>query len=321
MLKNEAVEKNVAVILPAYNEELTIEGTIRAFREALPEAAIYVINNNSRDRTGAIASQVLQELACQGGVIDENRQGKGSALRRAFIDINADIYVLADADLTYPADQARELMEPVLQGRADMVVGDRQSGGDYARENQRSFHGFGNGLVQWMVNNLFRAKLVDIMSGYRVFSRDFVKTYPVLAEGFQIETDMTLHALHKRMRIVEIPVAYKDRPSGSVSKLNTFSDGTRVLFAIAQIFRYYRPLAFFSVLSLVLLLLGLLAGAPVFDDWIQYRFIYHVPLAILATGMCVAAVMALGIGLVLDSVAHQQRMEFELRWLARSERR
>ncbi|SFB37400.1 Glycosyltransferase involved in cell wall bisynthesis [Collimonas sp. OK607] len=320
-MSNTAVSnKKIAVILPAYNEELTIAETIRAFREALPEAVIYVVNNNSRDRTREIAGQVLQELACPGRVIDEPRQGKGSALRRAFIEIDADIYVLADADLTYPAYQARELMAPVIEGRADMVVGDRRSNGDYARENQRSFHSFGNGLVQWMVNRLFHARLVDIMSGYRVFSRDFVKTYPVLAEGFQIETDMTLHALHKRMRIVEIPVSYKDRPAGSVSKLNTLSDGTRVLFAIAQIFRYYRPLAFFSVLSIIMLLLGFSAGIPVFDDWIQYRYIYHVPLAILATGLCIAAVMALGIGLILDSVAHQQRLEFELRWLSRSER-
>ena len=320
-MSNTAVSnKKIAVILPAYNEELTIAETIRAFRAALPEAVIYVVNNNSRDRTREIAGQVLQELSCPGRVIDEPRQGKGSALRRAFIEIDADIYVLADADLTYPAHQARELMAPVMEGRADMVVGDRRSNGDYARENQRSFHSFGNGLVQWMVNRLFHAKLVDIMSGYRVFSRDFVKTYPVVAEGFQIETDMTLHALHRRMRIVEIPVSYKDRPAGSVSKLNTLSDGTRVLFAIAQIFRYYRPLAFFSVLSIIMLLLGFSAGVPVFDDWIQYRYIYHVPLAILATGLCIAAVMALGIGLILDSVAHQQRLEFELRWLSRSER-
>ncbi|WP_211471084.1 glycosyltransferase family 2 protein [Collimonas humicola] len=320
-MSNPAVSKQrIAVVLPAYNEELTIADTVRAFRAALPEAAIYVVNNNSSDRTRECAEQVLRELACPGRVVNEARQGKGSALRRAFIEIDADIYVLADADLTYPAHQARELMAPVIEGRADMAVGDRQSGGDYARENQRSFHGFGNRLVQWMVNRLFRARLVDIMSGYRVFSRDFVKTYPVLAEGFQIETDMTLHALHKRLRIVEIPVAYKDRPNGSVSKLNTLSDGTRVLFAIAQIFRYYRPLAFFSVLSLILLLCGFAAGVPVFDDWIQYRYIYHVPLAILATGLCIASVMALGIGLILDSVAHQQRLEFELRWLARSER-
>ena len=311
----------IAVILPAYNEELTIADTVKAFHAALPEAVIYIINNNSSDRTREFAEQALQQLSCAGRVLNEIRQGKGSALRRAFIEIDADIYVLADADLTYPADQARELMAPVIEGRADMVVGDRQSGGDYARENQRSFHGFGNRLVQWMVNRLFRAKLVDIMSGYRVFSRDFVKTYPVLAEGFQIETDMTLHALHKRLRIIEIPVAYKDRPNGSISKLNTLSDGTRVLFAIAQIFRYYRPLAFFSVLSIILLLSGLAAGAPVFDDWIQYSYIYHVPLAILATGLCIAATMALGIGLILDSVAHQQRLEFELRWLSRSGRR
>lgn len=301
----------IAVVLPAYNEELTIADTMRAFALHLPEASIYVINNNSKDRTAELAASALQELGRSGAVIDEKRQGKGNALRRAFHSIDADIYVLADADMTYPAERARDLIAPILRNEADMVVGDRHSGGHYAKENTRSLHGFGNRLVQNTVNLLFNAKLVDIMSGYRVFSREFVKNYPILVEGFQIETDMTLHALDKRFRIVEMSVEYKDRPEGSFSKLNTLSDGAKVLFTIAQILRYYRPLLFFGGLSLVFALAGLLAGVPVINDWIQFKFIYHVPLAILAAGLEIFAVVLLAIGLTLDSLSHTQRMQFE----------
>jgi glycosyltransferase involved in cell wall biosynthesis len=301
----------IAVVLPAYNEELTIADTMRAFARHLPEASIYVINNNSKDRTAELAASTLQELGRSGAVIDEKRQGKGNALRRAFHAIDADIYVLADADMTYPAERARDLIAPILRNEADMVVGDRHSGGHYAKENTRSLHGFGNRLVQNTVNLLFNAKLVDIMSGYRVFSREFVKNYPILVEGFQIETDMTLHALDKRFRIVEMSVEYKDRPEGSFSKLNTLSDGAKVLFTIAQILRYYRPLLFFGGLSLVFALAGLLAGVPVINDWIQFKFIYHVPLAILAAGLEIFAVVLLAIGLTLDSLSHTQRMQFE----------
>lgn len=307
----------VAVILPAYNEELTVAGTIRAFHAQLPQASIVVVNNNSSDRTREIAEQTLRELGAFGTVLDESRPGKGNAVRRAFLQTDADIYVLTDADQTYPAERVHDLMRPVLENRADMVVGDRHSGGHYARENTRLLHGFGNSLVQRLVNRLFRSQLVDIMSGYRVFSRLFVKNYPILVEGFQIETDMTLHALHKRFRIVEIPVEYCDRPAGSASKLNTFSDGAKVLFTIAQILRYYRPLAFFGGLSGLFVLGGLVAALPVFDDWIRHQYIYHVPLAILASALEIVAIMLLGIGLMLDSVVHQQRLEYE-RHLANS---
>lgn len=198
----------VAVVLPAYNEEITIEATIRAFHAALPDAAIWVVNNCSSDATEAIARATLRSIGCAGGVIGELRKGKGNAVRRAFLEIDADIYVLSDADLTYPAERARDLMAPVVEGRADMVVGDRHSAGHYASENKRALHGFGNRLVRNLVNRLFNARLADIMSGYRVFSRRFVKNYPILVEGFEIETDVTLHALDKRFRIVEIPVEY-----------------------------------------------------------------------------------------------------------------
>jgi glycosyltransferase involved in cell wall biosynthesis len=307
---------DIAVILPAYNEELTISGTVRAFHKELPDARIFVVNNNSSDRTEEIARRTLDELHCKGAVINESRQGKGNALRRAFMSIDADIYVLADADMTYPAERVHDLIVPVRDHAADMVVGDRHSGGHYAQENKRALHGFGNRLVQEMINRLFNAGLVDIMSGYRVFSRQFIKTYPILVEGFQIETDMTLHALHKRFRIMEIPVEYTDRPAGSVSKLNTLSDGAKVIFTIAQILRYYRPLFFFGGLALLFGLAGLLAGVPVLEDWVRSRYIFHVPLAILASALEIIALMMLAIGLILDSLSHQQRMEYERHLLA-----
>ncbi|MFA7383429.1 MAG: glycosyltransferase family 2 protein [Desulfurivibrionaceae bacterium] len=301
----------VAVVLPAYNEELTIEATIRAFHHALPEAAIWVINNRSTDTTEAGARAALASLGCGGGVLNEPRKGKGNAVRRAFLELEADIYVLADADLTYPAERVRELMAPVIEGCADMVVGDRHSAGHYAAENKRPLHGFGNHLVRRLVNRLFNAELADIMSGYRVFSRRFVKNYPILVEGFEIETDLTLHALDKRFRIVEIPVEYRDRPEGSSSKLNTVSDGARVLFVIIQILRYYRPRVFFGALSFLFGLAGLFAAIPVIQDWLYYQYIYHVPLAILATGLEIVAVTTLGVGVILDSIVYQQRLEYE----------
>lgn len=304
-------DSTVAVVLPAYNEEITIEATIRAFHAALPEAAIWVVNNRSSDATEAIARTTLSSLGGTGGVLNEGRKGKGNAVRRAFLEIDADIYVLADADLTYPAERVRDLMAPVLEGQADMVVGDRHSAGHYAVENKRALHGFGNRLVRNLVNRLFNADLADIMSGYRVFSRRFVKNYPILVEGFEIETDVTLHALDKRFRIVEIPVEYVDRPAGSVSKLNTISDGARVLFVIMQILRYYRPMAFFGSLALLSGLAGLFAALPVIQDWISDRYIHHVPLAILATGFEIVAVMTFGVGLILDSMVYQKRLAYE----------
>lgn len=304
-------QPSIAVILPAYNEELTIRQTMRAFHEALPEAEIVVVNNNSKDDTYGIATRTLAELQCNGRVINEIRQGKGNAMRRAFIDVEADVYVLVDADMTYPAARVHDMLRPVLERQADMVVGDRHSQGHYQKENRRPLHGFGNRLVQGLVNSLFRSNLVDIMSGYRVMSRRFVKNYPILVDGFQIETDLTLHALDKRFSIVEVPIEYKDRPAGSFSKLSTFSDGAKVLWLIAQILRHYRPLQFFSLISIAFVIAGLLCGVPVLSDWLRFRYIYHVPLALLATGLELIAVMLLAIGLTLDSIVHQQRLAFE----------
>lgn len=301
----------VAVVLPAYNEEQTIEATIEDFHAAIPDAAIWVINNRSSDSTEQTALATLAHIKCGGGVINEKRPGKGNAVRRAFLDIDADIYILADADLTYPAAQVHELMAPVIAGEADMVVGDRHSSGHYAAENKRALHGFGNRLVRDLVNRLFHADLADIMSGYRVFNRRFVKSYPILVEGFEIETDMTLHALDKRFRIVETPVDYRDRPVGSFSKLNTLSDGARVLKTIGNILRYYRPLVFFGGAAILLAALGLIAGTLVIEEWVRVRYISHVPLAILATGLEIVAIVLAAIGLILDSITHQDKRNFE----------
>ncbi|HEN3568466.1 TPA: glycosyltransferase [Yersinia enterocolitica] len=306
-----------AVILPAYNEEQTISATIEDFYNELPDAAIWVVNNRSTDETQEKAKKTFMRLGCKGGVINENRPGKGNAVRRAFLNIDADIYILADADLTYPAAQVHKLLVPIINDEADMVVGDRHSEGHYQAENKRALHGFGNRLVKSLVNKLFKAKLVDIMSGYRVFNRAFVKSYPILVEGFEIETDMTLHALDKRFRIIEIPINYRDRPEGSLSKLNTFRDGARVLSTIGNILRYYRPLVFFGSTALIFAVIGIIAGIPVIDEWIRERFISHIPLAILATGLEIFAIVFAAIGLILDSITHQDKLNFERDHLSR----
>ena len=303
--------QHVALILPAFNEELTISETMEDFHRALPEASIWVVNNRSTDATYEIAVATLKKLACRGGVLDEMRKGKGNAIRCAFTQVEADIYVMVDADLTYSAADVTKLLVPVLSGEADMVVGDRHAQGHYAVENKRAFHGFGNRLMRDLVNRLFRAQLSDILSGYRVFSRRFVKTYPILVEGFEIETDITLHALDKRFSIQEIPVGYRDRPQGSISKLNTLSDGVRVLKTLMNIFRYYRPLAFFGSLAFAFLLLGLVLGFPVLKEWALTRYISHIPMAILASGVEIIAMVLASIGLILDSIQYQNKLIFE----------
>ncbi|MDD4700910.1 MAG: glycosyltransferase [Desulfovibrio sp.] len=310
--------KKIAVVLPAYNEELTVGKTIEGFYQALPQAAIWVVNNRSSDKTESVAKETMARLGCTGGVINEPRPGKGCAVRRAFMEIEADVYLLADADMTYPASQAQELLAPVLAGEADMVVGDRHCEGDYASENKRAFHNVGNILVRKLVNGLFQARLSDILSGYRAFSRRFVKTYPILVDGFEIETDVTLHALDKRMTILEIPVRYKDRPPDSFSKLSTMRDGMRVIFVIGKILRYYKPLRFFFSAALIAAISGLLAGWPVLQEYFNTGYVSHVPLAILASGCEVVALLLASVGLILDTIAHQERARFERELLSRT---
>ncbi|MFA5160813.1 MAG: glycosyltransferase family 2 protein [Elusimicrobiales bacterium] len=304
-----------AIIIPAYNEAATIGDTLAQFRAEFAEARIVVVDNNSSDGTGELARGALARLGGDGVVMSEPRQGKANAVRRAFREIDADIFILVDADMTYPAREVKKLLGPVLNGSADMAVGDRLSGGHYGRENKRPFHNFGNALVGFLVNRLFGAKLRDIMSGARVFSRTFVKNYPILCSGFEIETEMTLHALDKRFAIVEIPIEYKDRPAGSFSKLNTFSDGARVIKTIFSILKNYRPFLFFSGCAAVFSVLGLVAGLPPIIEFMRFHYVYKVPLAILATGLMIFSLLCFSVGLILDTIAKIHRHDYELKLL------
>lgn len=303
----------IAIILPAYNESLTIKDTILSFYNELPNSNIVVIDNNSSDNTSEIVENTFKEYKINGTLLFEKRQGKGNAIRHAFNKIDSDVYVMCDADMTYPSSMVHEIIKPVLKDNIDMVVGDRLSDGDYKEENKRLFHDFGNQLVKKMVNKLFKSDLADIMSGYRAFSKHFVKNYPILVEGFELETDMTLHALDKRFNIKEVKITYKDRPEGSFSKLDTLNDGAKVIFTIIQILRYYRPFLFFGVLSLIFVLLSFITAIPVFQDWFLHKYIYHVPLAILATGFALVSIIFFSLGILLDSIAHQHKIDFEQR--------
>ncbi|PJZ65138.1 glycosyl transferase [Leptospira wolffii] len=300
-----------AVVLPAYNEELTIEKTILSFFRELPQAMFVIVDNRSSDKTFEIAKKTLEEYKIRGTVLYEPRPGKANAVRTAFYETDADIYIMSDADLTYPADEIHALLAEREGKSLDMLVGDRLSNGRYGKENKRPFHSTGNRLVLSLINFLFGSKLKDPMSGYRVFSRKFVKNYPVLASGFELEIEMTLHALDKRFRIGEIPIAYKDRPQGSFSKLNTIRDGYRVLKHILWIFKDYKPMQFFGFFSVVTAGLALVAGYPAIMDYIRFRYVYHVPLAILATGLVVLSWIQISIGLILHTVAKIQRTNFE----------
>ena len=306
---------DIAIVIPAYNEALTIAATIEDFASAAPECRIVVVDNNSRDGTYALAKQSLEKLGVRGCVISEPRQGKSNAVRRAFSEIDADVFVMVDADCTYLASDLGRLMAPVLAGEADMTVGDRHSSGDYARENQRPFHTAGNDGVRRLINLLFSTQLKDILSGYRCFTAQFVKNFPILSAGFELETELTLHALEARFRIREIPVKYRDRPAGSFSKLNTYRDGLRVINAIFAILRYARPFRFFSGIAAMFFLSGAAIGAlPVLEFYRTGR-ILHIPSAMLATGLIICSAINMAIAVILDMVARESRIAFELRLL------
>ncbi len=299
------VQKHIAIILPAYNESLTVVETLLAFHEALPAARIYVVDNNSTDDTQAKAKLAMQEHNIPGTVLFEARKGKGNAVRRAFIEVDAKAYLLADADCTYPASQAAEMLLPILQNEADMVIGDRISGGDYKSENKRPLHNFGNHLVQRLVNLVGKSNFNDIMTGYRALSAPLVRSYPLLVEGFQLETDISLFAARARLRCVEIPIRYQDRPEGSFSKLSTLYDGISVLLTIFRIMRFYRPLSFFSVIAAFFCILGLVLGIPVVLEFMQTGFIKKVPTAILAAALEIIATNLMSVGLILDASTQQ----------------
>ena len=252
--------EKVAVLIPCYNEELTVEKVVNDFKAALPDADIYVYDNNSTDNT--------YKLAMNAGAIvrKETNQGKGNVVRRMFRDIDADIYILVDGDDTYRADEAYKLID-AIKGGADMAIGDRLSNGTYFEENKRGFHNLGNNLVRWLINFIFKNDINDIMTGYRAFSKKFVKTNAIMSPGFQIETELTITSLVYRYQIEQIPITYRDRPEGSSSKLNTFEDGIKVLLTLFDLFKDYRPLFFFAILAFIFFIFGLLIGIPVLYEF------------------------------------------------------
>jgi glycosyltransferase involved in cell wall biosynthesis len=289
----------IAVVIPCYNEQATIAGVIADFRRELPEAAIHVFDNNSSDGTGDIAR------AAGATVQLVPTQGKGEVVRAMFRDVDADILVMVDGDATYPASRARELIAPVAAGRADMVVGTRLQ--QYDSESFRPLHVFGNNLVLHVINAFFGARLTDVMSGYRAFSRRFVKTVPILSRGFEIETEMTLHALEHRFPVVEVGVPYGERPEGSVSKLHTFRDGSRVLATILRLYKDYRPMAFFGLVGLAFLALGTAAGVLVTIEFLESGQVIGVARAIFAVACGIVGVLALATGAILDTVNRRAR--------------
>lgn len=296
----------VAVLLPCFNEEPTIGKVVRDFRAALPEAAIYVYDNNSMDGTAQVA-------AAAGAIVRrEPVQGKGNVIRRMFREVEADAYIMADGDDTYPADQAGALLRPVLEEGADMVIGDRLSS-TYFEQNKRPFHNGGNRVVRWLIRRFWHTDIHDIMTGYRAFSRAFVKSFPVMSAGFEIETEMTIHALDRRFLLREVPVAYRDRPEGSVSKLNTISDGLSVLRTIILLYKEYRPLRFFTWLAALLALAGVLMLVPVLVEYFRTGLVPRFPTLIVALFLMLAALLSLFTGLCLDVIVTKDRKNFELR--------
>ena len=299
-------EKKIAVLIPCYNEAMTIEKVVSDWKAELPGAVIYVYDNNSSDDTAAVAEKA-------GAVVRrEYAQGKGNVIRRMFRDIEADCYLMVDGDDTYDAGCAKEMVRLVLETDTDMVVGDRLSS-TYFTENKRPFHNFGNTLVRKSINKLFKANVKDIMTGCRAFSRQFVKTFPVLSKGFEIETEMTIHAVDKNMRIETVLVEYRDRPAGSESKLNTFSDGFKVLKTIARLFKNYKPFAFFGMCSFILMVIAAVLFVPVFVNYIETGLVERFPTLIVSGFIALAAIQSFFAGLILNTIVVKEKQAFEFK--------
>lgn len=295
------------VLIPCYNEALTIEKVIRNYQTALPDADVYVYDNNSTDGTDEIAKNA-GAIVCY-----EYRQGKGNVIRSMFRDIEADCYLMTDGDDTYPAENAKEMCDLVLEGKADMVIGDRLSS-TYFEENKRPFHNFGNEIVRRSINVLWHPqnKILDVMTGYRTFSPLFVKSFPILSRGFEIETEMTIHALDNNLLIQSIPVQYRDRPAGSESKLNTYTDGIKVLLTIFNLYRDYQPLKFFGTISLLLAIFSLMLFVPVFTEFLKTGLVPRIPTLVVSTVMMLASFLSFVCGLILDTNAKNSRKNFEV---------
>lgn len=298
-------EAKIAVLIPCYNERQTIKKVVEDFRNALPEADIYVYDNNSSDHTDDIAREA-------GAIVNyEYKQGKGNVIRSMFRNIQADCYLMIDGDDTYSPDYARKMVSLVLNNNYDMVIGDRLSS-TYFIENKRAFHNFGNVLVRKLVNFLFKGDITDIMTGYRAFSPLFVKSFPVLAKGFEIETEMTIHALDKNLNIKSVPITYRDRPDGSVSKLNTYRDGYKVIMTIFRLFKDFKPLSFFSIISLLLFIGSVLLFTPAFIGYINTGLVTKIPSLIVSVFFALAAIQTFVCGVILDTVSSKHRQLFEM---------
>ena len=304
-MKKEVNEKKIAILIPCYNEAKTIEKVIKDYKKALPGADIYVYDNNSKDGTDEIARST-------GAIVRyEYRQGKGNVIRSMFRDIDADCYLMIDGDDTYPAENAKEMCSYILEGRADMVIGDRLSS-TYFKENKRHFHNFGNRIVRFLINKLFHNNIKDIMTGYRAFSYEFAKGYPVLSKGFEIETEMTIHAVDKNFKLIEIPVMYRDRPEGSVSKLNTYKDGMKVLKTIGSLFKEYKPGLFFGIISLFFLVISLILGIPVFIEYFKTGLVPRFP-SLIVSGICLVISLLMWVcAIILQVIAKKHRQIYEL---------
>jgi len=298
--------KEIAILIPAYNEELTIQKVIKDFKKQLPDAKIYVYNNNSIDKT--------EELSKAEGAIVKNeiRQGKGNVVRRMFKEIDADIYVMVDADDTYPAESVKELIQPILEEKADMVNGNRLINGTYFQENKRQFHYFGNKLVSFLISKIYNRKVNDIMTGYRAFNYEFVKGMPILSQNFEIETEITLHCLDKNYRLVEIPIEYRDRLDGSISKLNTFKDGISVIKTIFDIYKNYKPMSFFGIIATIFLMVGIIFGILPIYEFVTIHYITRIPMTVLTALCVIISVVLYAIGIILDVIIKLNKQNYEL---------
>ena len=295
----------IAVLIPCYNESKTIAKVINDFQMALPEAVIYVYDNNSSDGTARIAKEA-------GAIVRyEYQQGKGNVIRRMFREIDACVYVMTDGDDTYPAEFAPEMVDKVLQMGADMVVGDRLSS-TYYEENNRRFHNFGNTIVRKSINRFFKNDIKDIMTGYRAFSYEFVKTFPVLSEGFEIETEMSIHAVDKKMYVENVVIEYRDRPAGSESKLNTYSDGFKVMATIFNLFRIYRPMAFFGIIAAILAILSIIFFIPVIGTFIKTGEVPNIPTLVMCGFTFIAAIVSFFTGLTLQTIVQKNKQDFQM---------
>lgn len=295
----------IAVLIPCYNEEMTIYKVVSDFRRVLPEAVVYVYDNNSKDRT-------VEEALRAGAVVRrEYKQGKGNVIRRMFREIDAQCYVMTDGDDTYPAEDAPEMVRMVLERGSDMVVGDRLSS-TYFTENKRPFHNFGNSLVRKMINVIFHTDIKDIMTGYRAFSYSFVKSFPVISKGFEIETEMSIHAVDKNMLVENVVIGYRDRPQGSESKLNTISDGTKVLRTIVRLFRDYKPMSFFGILAGMLAVLAIAFFIPVFVEFTKTGLVSRFPTLFMCGFTMLAAIQAFFAGMILQTMKMKNLQDFEM---------